>query len=121
MCMVEEAEPIVVLTNTMRTARKEHTCTECDRTITKGERYEYVHGIADGGRMTSKVCTHCIAARQWLQYNCGGYCYFGVLEDLREHWDDEPETRSIWLGRAIIGMQRRWRSLEPLGPAPVLA
>lgn len=44
-----------------RTARKEHRCLECRRTIEPGETYRYWTWAMDGTVDTSKMCGHCQA------------------------------------------------------------
>jgi hypothetical protein len=108
MCRIEDAEPWSWYNQEQRRAAKEHTCTECRRIITKGETYDYAVGKYDSYISTFKTCQHCTAARAWLTAACGGWLYAGVLEELQEHWDEEPELRSTMLQRLIAGMQERW-------------
>ena len=108
-----------------RTARKPHRCDECGRTIEPGEQYKIGAGIYDRSAWHAKQCRHCVAATTWLQAECGGFLHNAVREDLEEHWS-EVLPRSLWLGRAIVGMRRRWRRrdgtllavLEPWNPVP---
>jgi hypothetical protein len=44
---------------TVRTARKEHTCIECEEPIKPGEKYHYVTQKCDGEFHEMKVCTPC--------------------------------------------------------------
>lgn len=107
----------------MRRARKPHECGECDRFIFVGEPYEYATGLSVDSDTwyTNHTCAHCIAARSFLIKECNGYLMQGVLEDLEEHWQEDTLYRSHWLGRAILGIRRKWRkrdgSLMPV-PAP---
>lgn len=116
MCMVDQAEDSFVADVREQTARVAHTCGECGRTIEPGERYRVGGGVCDGEWWTGKMCVHCWAARSWLSVQCNGWLWGGVLEDLEEHWQESPLLRSHWLGRAILGMRRRWRGMPP--PAP---
>ena len=47
------------LANEQRTARKEHQCSECKRTIPVGEKYEYYKGLFEGDIFTEKTCADC--------------------------------------------------------------
>ena len=47
----------------MRTARKQHKCTECRRTIEPGEEYESVSGLWEGGWSKYKTCRDCLSLR----------------------------------------------------------
>ena len=120
MCMVDYAEPSKVFHAIERTARKQHRCGECGRAIETGERYEAAQMMDYGGYWFGcKTCQHCIAARQWLLNECDGWVYAGVYEDLREHWDENTLLRSLWLGRVIVGMRRKWRKRDgSLMPVP---
>jgi len=46
------------------TAKKEHQCGECWRTIGKGETYERLAGKWEGDFWDMKSCTHCSAFRK---------------------------------------------------------
>ena len=110
MCMVDDAEPSKVYHQIERVARKRHRCDECGRMIEPGERYEAAAMMDYGGYwFACKTCPHCIAARRWLSDECGGWVYAGVYEDLFDHWQDDTLLRSLWLGRVLIGMRRKWQ------------
>lgn len=111
-------DPWTVYRSETRRARKQHACTECGRKIESGETYRYIVGMIDGDWSDYKQCEHCQAAATWLQVVCNGYLLDGILEELREHWGDGYRNR--WLGRAIIGMRRRWRKRDgTLMPPPM--
>lgn len=101
------------------TARKEHSCDECNRKIAKGEKYLYAFGVYDGNGDSYHTCSHCAVAVKWLTDNCGGFLHGGVLEDIEEHINDYPDIRT-GLIRLAIGMKRRWRrfSADALMPIP---
>lgn len=88
-------------------AAKAHRCDECGRAINKGERYEYFTGLsADSGYWyTTRTCPHCLGARHWLQVECNGWLFEAVYEDLKEHFEEQPD---LHLGRLLVGMRRRW-------------
>jgi hypothetical protein len=96
---------------TLRRARKTHRCDECGRTIEQGEQYEVAQGLSDegGSWWGGKTCSHCMTARSFLLVECQGFGHTAVLEELAEHWEESPLYHSMWLGRAILGMRRRWR------------
>lgn len=45
-------------------AKKEHLCTECNKTIFKNETYQYVFTIFQGDATSIKVCSICQDKRQ---------------------------------------------------------
>ena len=109
MCMVEDADPPDSCASEFRRARKPHKCGECDREIELGERYERCAYVQYRGERPSHhlTCRHCVAARTWLQIECGGWCFGGVQMDLKEHADEVTEASKLDLCRRIIGMRRK--------------
>lgn len=112
MCWVEDCDPWRVYREAIRTARKNHQCFECGRTIAKGERYRWATGLHPENPRNSwdvfKLCAHCDAAAQWLVVMCNGYLFGGIGEELREHWIEEPLLRSIGLARLVHGIENKW-------------
>lgn len=92
-----------------RTARKEHRCDDCRRTIAAKERYTYGVYLHEGDVLTVKCCAHCVAAGKWLRVVCGGHLWPGVMEELREHWDEEWDLRTLGLGRLVVTGERKWQ------------
>ena len=92
----------------MVTARKTHTCTECRRTITPGERYERTAGKWDGELHSFKTCRHCLEARSWLSDNCGGWLFGEVFADLWEHQQECAALQCLGFWRLVCGMRRKW-------------
>lgn len=109
MCMVDlDGEWWKVERIAYRRARRMHRCNECRRDIEPGELYEYFTGYLDMWT-TQKTCAHCVAARGWLSTVCHGWLFDMVLEDLDEHWREHwRPVKSTYLGKLIIGMQRKW-------------
>lgn len=62
----------------IRTAKKDHPCYECSVTIEKGEKYEYVRGVVEGGFFKNKTCMDCLSVRDNL------FCSWRY----RSLWDD---------------------------------
>lgn len=101
-------------------AAKDHRCSDCDRTIAKGETYTRGRWMETGeftGHYDVKVCQHCVTAGRWLKVVCGGHLWPGVVQELHEHWDEEYQLRSAGLARLCvatcktngIGRPRAWR------------
>jgi len=108
MCAVDDCEPWAVVRHDQRTARKEHRCGECPRTIKRGERYEITTGRVAGETqwVTCRVCAHCRAAAGWLEVMCGGWALGGLCVELRDHWRDG--YASPVLGRLAAGVRLGW-------------
>lgn len=77
-----ETEPEFV-NRKMARAAKEHICTECSRTITKGEKYEYVVGTWYGEFRTYKTCSDCLSVREELFDD--NWFYECIWEDVEAH------------------------------------
>jgi hypothetical protein len=97
------------------TARKEHKCINCGGTIAKGESYETRTWVSDGSMFIVKYCARCVIAGRWLNDVCGGYLWgdWQILEDLQEHWDEEPQFRCRSLALLIAAMRRGWKGTTP--------
>lgn len=116
MCMIEGADDDGgqwLTAPVSRRAAKQHTCEDCGRKIETGETYTagcWLMGYGDGV-LSLHVCGQCIAAGKWLKIICGGHLYgFGAIgEDLRMHWDEEPDYRSVGLAKLLNGYGRRWK------------
>lgn len=116
MCMIDDSEPLTLLVDAQPLARKSHRCGECGRVIEPTERYERHEGVCDGEWETHKTCLHCVAVRKWLSRVCRGWVYTMVDEDLLEHF---REGYGLWLGRAYVGMRRKWRRRDGKLMAPM--
>lgn len=119
MCRVDYADGAHVSTQNVCTARKEHPCVECRRTIRPGERYERAKWLDDFGWCSVATCVQCMAAREWLVAECGGWIYTEVLDELVEHWEESAEYQTWQLGRLIACMKTRWR--DGTRPIPEIA
>lgn len=110
MCMIDYADdPAEFYHETMRTARKQHKCLECYRSIEPGEQYERVRAKWDGNISEYKTCQQCLAVREWLNEVCSGFIFGCVRQDLHEHWQ---EGYGIWLGKASVWMKRKWHKRD---------
>ena len=67
----------------IQTARKQHKCRECGRTIDSGEKYEYVSGCWEGNFSVFKTCEDCQNIRG--EFFCEGWNYGFILNDLCEY------------------------------------
>lgn len=119
MCMIQDSEGFDVWRNDVRKARKEHPCCECRRVIHPRELYHVEAGLYDGRWQDSKTCAHCYLAGSWLLTVCGGHLMAYVAEELQDHWDEDSIYHSMWLGRALLGINRRWQKKDgTLMPLP---
>ncbi len=109
MCMMDDADGMVnVLSEARPLAKREHRCSECGRTIGPGEQYLREAFRWDGEFQSHKTCKHCEVARNWLSAECGGWCYGGVEEDVREHCFGHGYGMDLY--RLAVGMAWRWRT-----------
>lgn len=78
----------------IRTARKEHRCCECHRTINIGDRYQMVKGIWDGKAGRFKTCHPCADLRDEINEECRYEderpCFEELGEYAREMGKDWP-------------------------------
>ena len=65
---------------TIPTARKDHRCGECGRTIKPGEEYEIYKGKYEGKIYTEKTCLDCVSLRN--AFFQGSYVYGEVRETI---------------------------------------
>lgn len=118
MCMMEYGERAVVERTEMpRNRDPKRRCGECGRPIAVGEQYEHMRGLFDGTWCSERTCLHCLAARDWLSRECGGWVYGHVYEDLQEHRGENVSQPG--LGRFIVGMRRKWKRFKGEGLMPV--
>lgn len=122
MCRWDNADPADVWVAKSRSAVMDHRCLECQRTIHKGELYEWAKQLYNGVWSETKTCRHCHAAATWLHIQCGGYAVGEVCDELIEHW--EEGYRGEWLSRAIVRMRHGWARrdgslVEIPGPPPL--
>lgn len=115
MCSVDWCDgTAIVLADRSQRAIKAHKCTECGRAIRIGEVYQYQRTVYDGQAQSHKVCTHCQAAREWFDDQCGGWTFGGLAEDAGEH-----ECYGGFWRLIGIGVSERWtRANGDLWPVP---
>ena len=100
-----------VATVTDPTARKEHRCDSCDRTINPGERYHRWSGLTEWGFSTFKQCWHCyrLVVALWAidvyGYDSDGVEVYAWLPDV--DWSDlyVRDDGQLWRDR-----HDQWRS-----------
>lgn len=111
MCMADSADPCEVFETCWYTARKQHRCGECGRTIEPRERYEKTFVVFEGDASSHKTCGHCVEARRWLLRECHGYVVGEVETDLREHWEEARHVKAYLtreLARIVYGLRVQW-------------
>lgn len=94
-----------------RKANREHRCSDCGGTITKGERYKRIASLYDGQWSTEKRCADCQfmiheVERTFLERCGGAWCLY--IGDLPMSWDDlleGAEFTDIPQCQRIVGMQ----------------
>jgi hypothetical protein len=119
MCMIDGAESVSFCSTTVRTARKTHICSECDRAIHAREQYtysSYKHPDWDCPE-TNKRCSHCQYAVNWLNKHCGGFCFGAVKAEIVDHHEEEYFDDDFLLIKT--GICRQWQSSDGDGLLPV--
>lgn len=120
MCFIDMADGLVtVLSDTHPKARKPHRCIECGRTIPPGERYERIVVKFDGTIHTYRTCAHCEEARNWLLWECSGWLYHGVYDDLAEHVYEGDAWKYKAAGILAGAMRKGWEGWTPQDAARV--
>ena len=71
--------------------RKKHRCSECLRTIEKGEHHEYVKGLWEGCFSTFRTCDDCTKMIKEVKIDC--YSHGQLMEVLDER--DYPLVESV--------------------------
>lgn len=106
MCMADYSDGrCVILSDAYFKARKEHLCSECHRKIRIGEIYRRECTLFEGLKSTHKTCAHCQVVRHWLNFECGGFIYSQIEDDIREH---ATEGYGLPVIRLAVGMRRFW-------------
>jgi len=77
-CSVDDYDPPRCYLETVRTARKDHSCCECGKQIKTGEKYEEVTGIWDGHPDRHRTCIICVRIRS---HYCPNGFLFGELRE----------------------------------------
>lgn len=93
----------------IRTARKEHKCSECRQPILPGEKYEHVTGLWEGHWGTFKTCSACMELRD--RFFCAGYVFGEVLQDLKDVLNEVDDWDLGMFDELSLGAIGR---LEPL-------
>lgn len=111
MCMIDDCDSAEVSSSRwIKSARKEHKCTECARPIAKGEPYKYGFMVFEGSGESYHMCQHCYVAAEWLIENCGGFVWHSVHEDIAEHASEYPALKEE-LQPLRDGMRAKWSGL----------
>ena len=132
MCLyVDDYGDGVFLASGSRSARKEHRCMECGRTIGPGETYRYWTWAWEGTVDTDKMCAHCNAAidvgraitgcpRQWNASMLWdrdpeiGY----VANCLHDEGHQLTDVERTFLEALMAWATAQWRDDEQLVPVP---
>lgn len=117
MCMVDGGERSEVWLEWRRRAHKKHQCSECGRSILRGETYRRTKDLYDGRWSSTAQCAHCMVLADWLSEECGGYLTHGIVEDFGEHAE---EYCRFDLRRLQWGALHKWNRKGNLMPIPKL-
>ena len=102
-------------TDTWPTARKEHHCFLCSRTIRPGEKYRRGVGLDSGRAWTFKECAHCRAVMDLADPTDGEYEYD---DDVLIEWEPRSVTEARWRAQWKRKWERRDGDLYPIPSAP---
>ena len=79
---IDGCDELEACSETWRKARKAHTCCECGGAIAPGDLYQDTTGIWGGRPSRYRTCKGCVEVR--LAFNCGGWIYGELWNDVRE-------------------------------------
>jgi hypothetical protein len=116
-------DDVVFYRDSLRHAKKQYSCGECERCIEPGERYRYTFIIYDGEARSEYTCFQCVVAQEWLRVHCHGWLFHGVAEDLAQHceyggWSVDGERQLVKVSapaRLVVGIRRRWKRFDGNG------
>ena len=119
-CDIDNGDEPTFYRSTRPVARKEYKCCECGGAIRRGERYERVNGVWDGGMSTFKTCLYCLHKLDIVSmiHPCFGSCrVHGTLDqDLRELLKEfrySTDARHVWITIGRISVeQSRYNAFE---------
>lgn len=105
---------VVVLESATPTARTEHRCNNCGRTIAPGETYHRQSNVYEDRAYTWKSCQHCEATAQLLDLYSWADDYGVGPDNFVNH---DPET---WAeARLCVLWRKQWRRKDgTLYPIP---
>ncbi len=86
-----------------RTAKIDHACGECGRTINPGEKYHRAVGKAEGYWFVAKTCPECEEIRKALV--CGEYFFDHLWDDIREYV--YPKLRDVGPSECFAMMETK--------------
>ncbi len=77
-----DTEPYTLFIEDIVTARKHHSCCECQEHICPGQKYERVKGLCDGSWSSHKTCLRCLTLRK--HYCPDGYIFGALFQTIRD-------------------------------------
>ena len=109
MCYCDYNPPAVYGSETRR-ARKDYRCSECRRTIAKGESHEVHTGLWDGHWDTFRWCAHCAAAWEVVRSisDCDCFLFGDLWQGILDEMTDWGSTRNMAVYRMVCGARRKW-------------
>ncbi len=101
----------------IRKARKPHICSECNKQIVPGEKYEHAGGKSDGDLWSFDTCVVCAEIAE--TFYCEGRLFGGMLW---EQMNDVMESittgclERLTTAAAKAELMRRWQEWKGLRP-----
>lgn len=117
-CDLDDDDIARLYKSQMRTARKEHKCSECRGPILKGENYEYVSGLWQSSFRTFKTCDRCLDIRDYTLSHtpCVNWSHGGLILDCHEkieQYQDELPGMMFGLLRLIVKAKNHGKKATP--------
>ena len=118
-CYCDYEQP-TVYRKAVHTARKEHRCYECRRTIQPGERYESVFAVWEGKGQVAPTCQHCLDLRDFVLAHvpCSCWTHGNMREDVLNDayaWSHEAPGLLFGAYRREIAIRRARKDAEARG------
>lgn len=108
-CLYGGDERVDVWRREKRTARKAHTCCECEKPIAVGQPYDYVTMLYDGEWSTWHTCALCAEIRK--AFSCNGEVIGNMWEDMNDYVIPSLNTscfERLQTPEAKAELQRLW-------------
>lgn len=94
-------ETCEVWVETVRRARKQHTCCECDAPIPVGHEYVQINSVFDGRGSTDRRHTACVVIWDVIARDLCGHPGYSLLHGLQPEIEEQGEEERAPLEEAL--------------------